>query len=270
MKLLTLNTHSWQEQHQLQKLAIVAQAIIDQDCDVIALQEVNQHHLSAVVNEQICSNHPVHSDNYGYLLQQKLAELGHDYQLTWDFVHQSYDVYQEGLAFLTRLPIIEHQVIDLSDHYDVSNWKHRRAVRIKVAYKQQELDFYNCHCGWWNDEQGSFADHLNRITATLSPRLSFLLGDFNNPSHLRDQGYDYALQRHLFDCYTMAKTKDTGITVVKNIDGWQQNSQLLRLDYIFSNQQVSVKQHQTIFNGDFYDVVSDHFGIITEISISSE
>ncbi|WP_256384469.1 endonuclease/exonuclease/phosphatase family protein [Photobacterium toruni] len=270
MKLLTLNTHSWQEDKQLQKLEIVAQAIIDQNCDVIALQEVNQHQLSGVVNESIYSNSLVHTDNYGYLLQQKLAELGHNYQLTWDFVHQSYEVYQEGLAFLSRLPIIEHQVIDLNDNYNESNWKHRRAVRIKVAYQQQELDFYNCHCGWWNDEESSFSEHLNRITATLSSRLSFLLGDFNNPSHVRHQGYDYALQCHLLDCYTMAESRDTGITVVKNIDGWQQNSQALRLDYIFSNQQLAVKQHQVIFNGHFYDVVSDHFGVITEVSISTE
>ena len=270
MKLLTLNTHSWQESDQLQKLDIIAQAIIDQDCDVIALQEVNQHHLSATVSDKICSNYPVHSDNYGYLLQQKLTELGHDYQLTWDFVHQSYEVYQEGLAFLTRLPIVEHQVIDLNDDYDDTNWKHRRAVRIKVLYQQRELDLYNCHCGWWNDNESLFTDHLNRICTTLSPRLSFLLGDFNNPSHIRHQGYDYALRCHLYDCYAMAETKDTGTTVVKNIDGWQQNSQSLRLDYIFSNQPVSVITHQVIFNGDFYDVVSDHFGVITNVSIITE
>lgn len=268
MKLLTLNTHSWQEDNQLQKLEVVAQAIIDQGCDVIALQEVNQHQLSAVVNEQILSNHPVHEDNYGYLLQQKLAELGHDYYLTWDFVHQSYDVYQEGLAFLSRLPIIERQVIDLNDDYDERNWKHRRAVRITVAYQQREIDFYNCHCGWWNDEESSFVDHLNRITATLSLRLSFLLGDFNNPSHIRNEGYDYALQCNLHDCYSISESKDTGTTVIKNIDGWQQNSQALRLDYIFSNQQVAVIKHKVIFNDDFYTVVSDHFGVFSLIDIS--
>ncbi|SMY34914.1 endonuclease/exonuclease/phosphatase family protein [Photobacterium andalusiense] len=267
MKLLTLNTHSWQEEDQYQKLDIVAQAVIAQGCDVIALQEVNQHSLSGIISDQILSNHPVRKDNYGYLLQQKLAQLGHHYQLTWDFVHQSYDVYQEGLAFLTRLPIVERRVIDLNDNYDESDWKHRRAVRITVAYQHQHIDFYNCHCGWWNDQESPFEDHLNRITATLSSRLSFLLGDFNNPSHVRDQGYDYALQCNLKDCFVLAQSKDNGTTVVKNIDGWQQNSQALRLDYIFVNQPVIVPQHQVIFNGDFYDVVSDHFGVICTINL---
>ncbi|OBU22988.1 endonuclease/exonuclease/phosphatase family protein [Photobacterium aquimaris] len=270
MKLLTLNTHSWQEEDQYQKLDIVAQAIIEQGCDVIALQEVNQHSLSDIISDQILSNHPVRKDNYGYLLQQKLAQLGHHYQLTWDFVHQSYEVYQEGLAFLTRLPIVERRVIDLNDNYDESDWKHRRAVRITVAYQHQHIDFYNCHCGWWNDQESPFEDHLNRITATLSSRLSCLLGDFNNPSHIRDQGYDYALHCNLYDCFVLAQSKDNGTTVVKNIDGWQQNNQALRLDYIFANQPVIVPQHQVIFNGDFYDVVSDHFGVIAEVSICTD
>jgi len=43
MKLMTLNTHSWQEEKQLEKLDVVAQAIIEQGRDVVALQEVNQH-----------------------------------------------------------------------------------------------------------------------------------------------------------------------------------------------------------------------------------
>ena len=116
MKLMTLNTHSWQEEKQLEKLDVVAKAIIEQGCDVVALQEVNQHQDSPAVDANILTNHTVLSDNYGYLLQKKLMEYGYHYQLTWDFVHQSYDVYHEGLAFLTRLPIIEHEVIDLSDN----------------------------------------------------------------------------------------------------------------------------------------------------------
>lgn len=268
MKLLTLNTHSWQEDKQLEKLEIVAQAIIEQGCDVIALQEVNQCQDSLVVDASILSNHTVLANNYGYLLQQKLAEHGHHYQLTWDFVHQSYEVYQEGLAFLTRLPILEHEVINLNDNYDVNFWKHRRAVRIKVASQQGEFDFYNCHCGWWNDSESPFDDHINRITATLSTGLSFLLGDFNNPSHIRNEGYDYVLQRGLIDCYQMAEKKDEGSTVIKNIDGWQQNSQALRIDLILSNQLVVVKQHQTIFNNDFYPIVSDHFGVLVEVEVA--
>ena len=53
MKLMTLNTHSWQEEKQLEKLDVVAQAIIEQGCDVVALQEVNQHQNSPAVDPNI-------------------------------------------------------------------------------------------------------------------------------------------------------------------------------------------------------------------------
>ena len=42
MKLLTLNTHSWLEENQLEKLDILCEAIITEDYDLISLQEVNQ------------------------------------------------------------------------------------------------------------------------------------------------------------------------------------------------------------------------------------
>jgi maltose 6'-phosphate phosphatase len=70
MKLMTLNTHSWQEEKQLEKLDVVAQAIIEQGCDVVALQEVNQHQNSPAVDANILTNHTVLADNYGYLLQK--------------------------------------------------------------------------------------------------------------------------------------------------------------------------------------------------------
>ncbi|EAR53417.1 Exodeoxyribonuclease III [Photobacterium sp. SKA34] len=267
MKLLTLNTHSWQEQDQLEKLDIVAKAIIEQDCDVIALQEVNQRYDSSIINASTVSNFPVHSDNYAYLLQQRLLVLGHQYYLTWDFVHQSYDVYQEGLAFLSREPVIEHQVIDLNDNYDENHWKHRRAVRITLGYKEQTLDIYNCHCGWWNDVESPFQQHIERIQSCLSDRLSLFLGDFNTPSHLVDEGYSYLIQQGFIDTYTSAQMKDDGNTVVKCIDGWQNNHEALRIDYVFSNQDVSVSSHKVIFNGDYYPIVSDHFGLIVSLDL---
>lgn len=44
MKLLTLNTHSWQEEHMVQKFDTIVRAIMAERVDTIALQEVNQTH----------------------------------------------------------------------------------------------------------------------------------------------------------------------------------------------------------------------------------
>ncbi|MGL5249719.1 MAG: endonuclease/exonuclease/phosphatase family protein [Enterovibrio sp.] len=276
MKLLTLNTHSWQEDEPLAKLEILAKAIIEQDCDVVALQEINQHQNSARLQRDLLparapadepQNLQMREDNYAYLLQQKLHEYGQHYQLTWDFVHQSYLVYEEGLAFLSRLPILQHEVLDLNDGYNEQNWKHRRAVRIRVQHAGQALDLFNCHCGWWNDLESPFQQHIDKIASHVTAHLSFFLGDFNNPAHLPQQGYDHVRQKGWFDCYALAEQKDEGTTVVKKIDGWEENTQRLRLDFVFANQPVGVKRSRTIFTGDFYPVISDHFGVLTEIDL---
>ncbi len=51
MKLLTLNTHSLQEENYLQKLEQFVQTICQEKPDVVALQEVNQS-VNAIVAEQ--------------------------------------------------------------------------------------------------------------------------------------------------------------------------------------------------------------------------
>lgn len=272
MKLLTLNTHSWQEENQLKKINIVAKAIIEQNCDVIALQEVNQHVHSQKLKEislnvEKSNNKSLRENNYGFLLQQELTARGYEYQLTWDFVHDSYDVYQEGLSFLTRVPIVEKEVIDLNDDYNEGFWKHRRAVKIKIIFENREIEFFNCHCGWWDDKDSPFQEQIRRIKEKSSKNLTFYLGDFNNASHIRDQGYEYVLNNEWFDTYSLAENKDAGFTVIKNIDGWKENNNKLRIDYIFCNHPVKVNQHTTIFNQSFYPVVSDHFGVLVDLAV---
>lgn len=269
MNILTLNTHSWQENETLNKLDILANAIIEQNCDLIALQEVNQHQDSTKIKDDISSNYQILNSNYGYLLQQKLAQLGHRYFLCWDFVHQSYEVYQEGVAFLTRLPILKHDVFDLVDNYDDSFYKHRRAQLITVRYQGKDVDFINCHCGWWADEDSPFEQQMDVIFAHCSSKLTFLLGDFNNPADVKDQGYDYILNHNFIDVYSLAQQKDDGFTVIKNIDGWSENDQKMRIDYIFVNQKIKVMSHKTIFNQDNYPIISDHFGIMAKVKIEN-
>lgn len=49
MKVLTLNTHSWLEAQQKEKLEIIVERIMKADYDIIALQEVNQLSHNAVI-----------------------------------------------------------------------------------------------------------------------------------------------------------------------------------------------------------------------------
>ncbi len=44
----------------------------------------------------------IRSDNYAWLLAKELGKQGEDYQLVWDLSHIGYEVYEEGIAILTK------------------------------------------------------------------------------------------------------------------------------------------------------------------------
>lgn len=69
----------------------------------------------------------------------------------------------------------------------------------------------------------------------------FFLGDFNNP--VDSQGY-YTVREScllLQDSYVVANEKGKAATVEKKIDGWEQNTEKLRIDFIFVPEGMQVK-----------------------------
>ena len=97
--------------------------------------------------------------------------------------------------------------------------------------------------------------------------LKILMGDFNTDAVNNKIDYDIILSEGLYDTYNMAEKKDDGITVNKNIDGWKDSKNEMRIDYVFANKEIKVKESKVIFNGKNYPVVSDHYGIEVEIDL---
>ncbi|MBD1379760.1 endonuclease/exonuclease/phosphatase family protein [Metabacillus arenae] len=263
MKLLTLNCHSWQEENQLAKIRYLAETIKENSYDVIALQEVSQLIKSELATENL------KTDNFGLLLLKELEKLGiKEYQLVWDAAHIGYDIYEEGLAILTKHPIVQQESFFISQSEDVSFWKARKIVKVVISYQSKEISFYSCHLGWWNDEEEPFKQQADRIMKDItSTKLSILMGDFNNNAYIRNEGYDYLIQQGLYDTYDLAKEKDSGITVKGKIAGWDENMQDLRIDLILMNQPLKTASSRVIFNGVNYNVISDHFGVEVVLDI---
>ncbi|WP_071392959.1 endonuclease/exonuclease/phosphatase family protein [Bacillus tuaregi] len=261
MKLLTLNCHSWMEENQLEKITTLAETIKEKSYDVIALQEVNQS-----IDAEIIEGH-IKKDNFALVLLEELKQLGvNDYQFTWDFSHIGYDIYEEGVAFLTKHSIEETNAFFVSESDDTNDWKTRKVIRIKLTIDNESMSFYSCHLGWWVDEADPFKNQFDRLyRIAVKDEKFFLMGDFNNPAEIREKGYDYIMSYGLHDTYALANKRDSGITVAGNIAGWDQNKQDLRIDYIFSSTPVEVKESTVIFNGKNKPVISDHFGV--EITI---
>ncbi|MEH7440277.1 endonuclease/exonuclease/phosphatase family protein [Neobacillus drentensis] len=266
MKLLTLNSHSWHEENQIEKIKYLAQTIMEKSYDVIALQEVSQ----ALEAEYVYGK--VKENNYAYVLLQELEKLGvSDYFLVWDVSHYIKDgTNEEGVAILTKHPIVEEHSFFVSDSVDyATNWKTRRIVGATISYNNKLLTFYSCHMGWWHDEEEPFKGQADKLLQHINRNQTlFLMGDFNNHASQKGEGYEYLINRGLYDTYHMTDNKDEGITVKGKIAGWSNNKQDLRIDLILTNRPVQVDYSKVIFNNVNRMVISDHFGV--EVNLSEE
>lgn len=263
MKLLTLNCHSLQEKNQFAKIRYLARIIKEKLYDVIALQEVAQY----IDDRYVYKN--IKKSNFAFVLLQQLKKLGvNDYSFVWDLSHLSFGKCEEGLAILTKHPIVDDHSFFVSKGTDIHNWKSRKIVGAKINYNNKLISFYSCHMGWWQDEEEPFKYQVDTLIQHVSKdELFFLLGDFNNSAFLKGEGYDYLLKHGLYDTYHLAPKKDEGITVKGKIDGWNNNNHDLRIDLILTNQPFQVEYSKVIFDNINKTVISDHFGVEIEILI---
>lgn len=280
MKIITLNTHSIIEPDYERKLSEFAGMIKIEKPDVFALQEVNQSIAKPeftiftengyVPCKEICP--VIRMDNHALRLDRFLRSLGVEYYWTWIPLKIGYDIYEEGLAVFSRTPITEIKQFFISKSKSMSNWKTRKVLGIRT----NGMWFHNVHMGWWDDNEEPFKDQWEQVNQKLSlsknqKELHFIMGDFNTPSGIRGEGYDYVKTSGWLDTFELAERKDTGITVGKVIDGWRERMKEtevregVRLDYIWTNKKVRIKESKVIHNGENYPVVSDHFGVVIEV-----
>lgn len=273
MRLLTLNTHAWIEENQLEKIEQLAHFINEHDFDVIALQEVNQSMQEKPLADSELTyyyeaeeNTIVKADNYAYVLRQQLHT---EYYWTYIPVHVGYAKYDEGLAILSKTPIKEAFGAYISNERSYENYRTRKLLGIKTAISGEDTWFINGHFGWWHDNDEPFEPQWQHTLAVMDKVVgsqpAFVMGDFNNAAHIEGEGYSLILQSGWHDCYELAAQKDDGFTVVKAIAGWEENKQKLRIDYVFSNQEIPIQSSKVVLNGIESPVVSDHSGVAVEI-----
>ncbi len=257
MNLLTLNCHSWQEENQVEKIKYLAETIKEKTYDVIALQEVSQ-----LIDDELVTDR-IKRSNYGYVLLQELIQLGvKDYSIIWDLSHFAYGRYEEGLAILSKHPIIGEGSFFVSMNNDLHSGKTRKIVGAKINYDGKPISVYSCHMGWWHDKVEPFKHQADKLKENLNwDEHLFLLGDFNNDANLEYEGYEYLLNQGLVDTFKLAHEKDDGITVKGKIAGWGENKKDLRIDLILTNRNLKVDYSRVIFNGVNKNVVSDHYGV---------
>lgn len=283
MKIITLNSHSLEETDYEEKLKAFVEGIYQEKPDVIALQEVNQTRTAKPVDAGLlelsgyipCETGAglgeavIREDNHGYRVVKMLEEKGLAYSWTCVFAKLGYGKYDEGLALFSRCPVLDSRQFFITGSHDYQNWKTRKALGILAETERGPEWFYSVHMGWWKDEEEPFEEQWGRIDSLLRTGAKapiWLMGDFNSPSSVPDEGYEMVKRSGWQDAYEMAGQKDDGITVDHSIDGWKDKKKEtgMRIDYIWTDRKVPVRSSCVIFNGKNYPVVSDHFGILAE------
>ncbi len=277
MKILTMNVHSHLEADYESKVRRLAEFLIRERADLIALQECSQTACAEEAEEKLregmapcgCAV-PVRSDNHAARLAQLLREAGLPVSWVWTAVKRGYDRLDEGLAVLSvgqRIGEAESRTISRTDDYH--NWKRRSLLAIRPEGAQ---DWFCClHMGWWQDKDEPFKEqweNARSILAEKKNRRIFLMGDFNSPSQVRSEGYDLVRGDGWHDLFLAAEEKRGSATVYGLIDGWQGQTPGrygLRIDHIFCNRLVRVRSAKIVFDGEKEKRISDHSGVLIEL-----
>lgn len=269
MKILTCNTHSLMERDYETKLQQFVDVVAKERFDIIALQEVNQTLAEERANDRqmegfvTADTDRVTIDNHVMRAVSMLREKGVPYYWTWTPIKLGFERYDEGIAILSLKKPEETTCFYISDSEDYYDWHSRKVIGVKI----DGIWYYSVHMGWWQEETESFCAQWQKFLANIPKNGKiYLMGDFNNPAHAKEEGYDLVTHSDFYDTYHLAGQRDDGITVVKVIDGWHERNAAdkMRIDFIFKNEDTPVKSSKVFFNGDNGPVISDHFGVSIE------
>ena len=289
LSLLTLNLHTYQEfstpgkkeaqlneQDALQRVRDhgplfdkIANAIIKLNIDVVCLQEVGEW------KNHSDNSFGKHKSNAALQIIQRLR--GEDYYVYMDWSHYGWDVWKEGSAIISRLPILsaESKYISKKNNGTKNFWQSRNVIKAQLKLNDSvNLNVFSVHAGWWDSEIEPFQEqyeHLQRWvkTSTKLDEVTILCGDFNQPA--AEKGYQLMTGSGGYvDLYL--KANPTGMydkTVEGNIAGWERDEKGTRIDYFLMNSTSSLKvvQSQRIFTEKLFGRVSDHLGIYVQLNL---
>ena len=271
VKLLTINSHSWMEEDPQKKLEILGKTILENDYDVICVQEVNQLLHSEPAKDlpnycQVAGTPAIHKDNYALQLVTFLLEQERVYYWSWAYNHIGYDRFQEGVAILSKTPLVSQGIL-ISDVDDEHDYHTRRALLGKTKIDQEDIAIVSLHMSWWNKGFQGEWNKLERALSNLKLPL-LLMGDFNNP--YENEGYQAILKSSLKlqDSHQSAKITYGKATLQKEIDGWQGNQEALKVDYVFLSSDWQVEKSEVIFDGKHYPMISDHCGLACQAHLN--
>ena len=251
------------------KYQILKKQILQAQYDIICFQEVNQEIATKAVAtdryyQELPSALAIHEDHFVRVLVEDLAKEGLQYYWTWAYNHIGYGHLNEGVAILSRQPLKASEIL-VSDVDDETDYHTRRVAVAETSVNGQEFAVASVHLSWWDKGFQEEWDRIEEHFAALNKSL-ILAGDFNNPAGLEGHKAILASPLTLQDAFQVAKEVTGSYTVGPGIDGWKGNEDPLRIDYVFTSQDLTVDRLSVIFDGKNLPLVSDHYGLEAELS----
>jgi maltose 6'-phosphate phosphatase len=206
------------------------------------------------------------NSNAAKIINDRLPEPFHIYT---DWSHLGFDRYREGLAILSRYPLIQEDSLYVSDSQDPYSIHSRKVLMAEIDVPFiGVVNVYSTHLSWWED---GFASQFKRLREwakakhTPDTQATLLCGDFNVA--VGSKGYQLVLESNDYDDqYLKAKTAVLSEQNYRLDDPYWQNYQTddYRIDYVFMSKvsQLQVMAAQSVFTEEDYGKVSDHCGYL--------
>ena len=275
--LLTLNLHTYQQhpsdccfdamhRHE-REVNIIAEAIAHLGIDVICFQEVGEY-----MHDPIADRYGESPSNMAFRICTKLRHWGLWYDIHQDWSHIGFDRWREGTAIMSRCPMRHNFSAYVSEDQRKDNYMSRNVTVSCIDVPWFGLmHVANVHLSW--TYHGFYQEYSNLCQLIQSRqhfgvRGNLMVGDFNAPAgdhayrHIVSNG-DYVDQYHELHPHHFHQPSYHG-----QIDGWK-NAPPKRIDYIFkgNDSPMQIKSMDSIFNEDFYPIVSDHFGYLARFEL---
>ena len=255
LKVMILNLHCYQEENQDYKFSQIARAINELDVDIVCLQEVAE-----LWNE----GYGDWNTNSAKIINDRLKK---PYHIHADWGHLGFDKYREGVAILSRYPLLRQESKYVSNSHDPYDIHTRKVVMAQVHVPYMGLiNFFSAHLSWWDD---GFPEQFNRLSKwaadnqTADINGTMLCGDFNIAAG--SEGYNLVVKSNEYeDQFLAANSYGVFEKIFKVTDPYWRNylADDYRIDYIFMNKasDLRILSGRELFTEEDYGRVSDHCG----------
>jgi len=278
--ILSLNLHTYQETNQDAKFNIIVDAIFDLSIDLIAFVECGQNKNQPYIS----GSTSIRIDNMAFIITQKMkSRYGVDYYYSWDWAHYGWDVWEEGMAVISRYPITESDSTWISTSTSRTDITSRKAVFGKTGIPGiGAIHLFSVHTHWMPTSTDTEHElqvsrikdfvYSKEVSGDVSPDLSLVCGDFNcNAANIEPwiKPYNKMVENGDFiDTFLVAnptannRPQDSKFNTVGGTTPG-------RIDYIFmkNNAKFEVVSSVITFSAYSLGTVSDHYGVITKLRL---